>query len=85
MNDEYVDINDLETDVTYKGFKTPQQIMEHQFNVVHNRDWKSYLNSIEWDTWCKPYSPEEQAKRLIEINKRKAEIERENHPFNKFF
>lgn len=84
MEDNHDDIYELEQDVSLKGYKTPHEVMEHKYYVEHNGDWKSYLNSIEWDTWCKRYTPAEQAERLIEINKRKAEVELKNHPFNKF-
>jgi hypothetical protein len=85
MSDEHIDVDDLAQDVAYKGCKTPHQIMEEKFYGVYNGQHKPYLASIEWDDWCKRYSKSEQAERLIEINKRKAEVELKHHPFNKFF
>ena len=77
MND-YVDEFELENDAAYKNCKTPQEIMEYKFEVVYKRDWKAYLQSIEWDTWCKPNDPVEVARIIKEEQIRK-------HPFNKFF
>lgn len=77
MDNDYVDIDELEQDVAYKGTKSPQNIMEDKFNNIYKRDYKRYLESIEWDTWCKPYDPIEQAR----IQK---EHERNVHPFKKF-
>lgn len=76
--DDYEDVYELEQDADYKGTRTPVEIMDHKFNVVYNRDWKRYLDSIEWDTWLKPLNPIELAK----ILKQQAI---DNHPFNKFF
>jgi len=72
--DEY----ELEQDASYKGSRTPTQIMEHELYIVHGGNYKSYLNSIEWDTWLQPYEPGELARVLEE-----AAIK--SHPFNKFF
>ena len=47
MIDDYLDdADELDADVYSKEFKLPKEIMEHNFMVVHKRDWKSYLNSI---------------------------------------
>lgn len=75
---EYEDVDELENDASYKGFRTPLQIMDHKFNEVYNRDWKRYLDSIEWDDWLEPINPLELAKIL-----KQKEID--EHPFNKFF
>lgn len=77
MEENYDDIYDLEDDLKIVGV-TPQEVMEKLFYEVHNRDWKRYLASIEWDTWCKPLDP----KTLLEMVK---EREIKNHPFNQFF
>lgn len=61
-----------------KDDKAPQKIMEYQYNVVHNRNWKSFLDSIEWDTWCKHETEEEREERLEQIRLA-------NHPFSKWF
>jgi len=77
MSYNYIDIDELERDANYKGSRTPQEIAEDKFYNIYKGAWKSYLASIEWDTWCKPHSPKE----LAEIKK---EIERKTHPFKKF-
>lgn len=84
MNDEILDVDDLTQDVSYKGYKTPHQIMEDVFYGIYKGQYKPYLASIEWDTWCKRFSKEEQAERMEEIKRIKVENELKNHPFNKF-
>ena len=84
MSDE-LDYYDIEQDVLYKNSKTPQQIQEHLYEVVHNRNWKTYLQSIEWDTWCRHETEEEKQIRLEEIEKRKIQVELETHPFKQWF
>lgn len=84
-NFDYDDISELENDLLFKGYKTPQQIMEHNFNNVHNRNWKSYIKSIEWDTWCKHDTEEEKQIKLEEIRQRKKQYEMETHPFRQWF
>ena len=74
---EYIDEYELEDDLKIPGV-TPQEYMERKFNDIYNRDYKSYLASIEWDTWCKHETPAETKARL-------AEIERKLHPFKHFF
>lgn len=75
--EEYLDPYELEEDVKVPGV-TPQEFMERQFNDIYKRNHKLYLESIEWDTWCKHETPEETKARL-------AEIERNLHPFKDFF
>lgn len=77
MEQEY-DLEDLIQDANYKGNRSPYEIMNHNFEVTYNRNWKLFLQSIEWDTWCKPISK-------IELTKILKEKEYNNHPFNKFF
>ena len=75
MIDDYLDdADELDADVYSKEFKLPKEIMEHNFMVVHKRDWKSYLNSIEWDTWCKHDTDEERLVKQEAILKRKTKI-----------
>jgi hypothetical protein len=77
MSDE-LDYYEVEQDVLYKNTTTPQQVQENLYNVVYNRNWKNYLNSIEWDgTWLRHATPEEK-----EI--KKLEREYNSHPFKKF-
>lgn len=58
--------------------KSPQQIMEYRFKVVHNGNWRRYLNSIEWDSlWLRHDTPAESEERI-------RKIERENSPFAKW-
>lgn len=79
MSYEWDDINELEADIYSKDYKTPQQIMDHKFNVVHNRNWKTFLNSIEWDgLWLRHDTEEEREERRIQK-------ELENHPFKQWF
>lgn len=60
-----------------KDDKLPHKIMDYQFNVVYNRNWKEYLKSIEWDTWCRHETEEEREERLEKIYL-------QNHPFSKW-
>lgn len=83
---DWDDVYELEADIYSNDSKTPQQVMEHKFNVVHNRNWKEYLNSIEWDgLWLKHDTPEEAQERQRLIQERKQQIEMENSPFAKWF
>lgn len=85
-NFDYDDINELETDLYAKNFKTPMQIMDETFNGVYNRNWKEYLKSIEWDTlWLKHETEEEKQIRLEEQEERKRQHEMETHPFRQWF
>jgi len=68
----------IDYDEIEKNDKTPQKIMEYKFNVVYNRDWKRYLDSIEWDTWCKHETEEEREERLEQERLR-------SHPFSQWF
>lgn len=80
MSDEfdYEDVYELEKDLALKGYKTPQQIMEHNFDVVYNRNWKEYLKSIEWDgLWLRHDTEEEKETKRIQR-------ELNSHPFKKF-
>ena len=82
MDFDYDDPYELESDVYSKKFKTPQQVMEHKFNVVYNRNWKEYLNSIEWDgLWLKHDTEEERQRKKEEQQQR----EIQNSPFAKWF
>jgi hypothetical protein len=72
------DVYEAENIESYKDTISPMKWAEKQFNEVYHRDWKLYLQSIEWDTWCKKLSPEE----AEELRKQR---ERETHPFRKFF
>lgn len=68
----------IDYDEIEKDDKTPQKIMEYKYNVVYNRDWKRYLDSIEWDTWCKHETEEEREERLEQERLR-------SHPFSQWF
>lgn len=86
MDFDYDDPHELESDIYSKDSKTPQQVMEYQFEVVHNRNLKEYLKSIEWDgLWLKHETEEEKQIRLELERERQIQIELENHPFNKWF
>lgn len=61
-----------------KDDKLPQKIMEYKYNVIHNRNWKNYLNSIEWDgEWLRHDTEEEKKLKQIEKNFN-------SHPFKKW-
>ena len=60
MNFEYEDELELEADIYSKNSKTSHQVMEDKFYGIYNRDYKRYLDSIEWDgLWLKHDTPEE--------------------------
>jgi len=75
--DDYLDYDELDADIVYTG-KSPYDISQELFIDIYKRNLWDYLNSIEWDTWCKHETPEETKKRM-------AEAERKTHPFRKFF
>lgn len=72
------DIYEVENIESYKDTISPMEWADRQFNEVYHRDWKLYLASIEWDTWCTKLTSEEQE----ELRKQR---ELETHPFRKFF
>lgn len=81
-----VDEHELDADIYSKNCKTPQQVMEDKFYGIYNRDYKSYLASIEWDgLWLKHDTPEEARARQEAIEERKREIELKYHPFKQWF
>jgi len=83
---DYDDIRELEADIYSKNFKTPQQVMEDSFYGIYNRDYRRYLDSIEWDgLWLKHDTPEEARARQEAIEERKRQIELKNHPFKQWF
>ena len=68
----------IDWDEIEKEDKIPQKIMEYKYNVVYNRDWKRFLNSIEWDgEWLKHDTEEEKLER-------QQQIEWNSHPFKDF-
>jgi hypothetical protein len=78
MSDE-LDYYDVEQEFLYKNTTTPQQVQEHLYNMVYNRNWKDYLNSIEWDgLWLRHDTLEEKEQKRIDR-------EMNTHPFKKFF
>ena len=86
MEFDYDDIRELEADIYSKNFKTPHQVMEDSFYGIYNRDYRRYLDSIEWDgLWLKHDTPEEARKRQEKIEERKRQIELKNHPFKQWF
>ena len=83
---DWDDVYELEADIYSKDSKTPQQVMEHKFNVVHNRNWKEYLNSIEWDgLWLKHDTEEEKLAKQEALEEHRRQVELENHPFKQWF
>lgn len=86
MSFDYEDEYELYTDTFAKDYKTPHQVQSHLFNEVYGRNYKLYLDSIEWDSsWLKHDTPEEAQERRRIINERKQQIELENSPFAKWF
>jgi len=86
MEFDYDDIRELEADIYSKNFKTPHQVMEDSFYGIYNRDYRRYLDSIEWDgLWLKRDTPEEARARQEAIEERKRQIELKNHPFKQWF
>jgi hypothetical protein len=86
MDLEFDDIYELESDVYSKDTKTPQQVQDHLYNVVYNRNWKVYLNSIEWDgLWLRHDTPKEKEQKRLAAIEHQIKIEMETHPFKKFF
>lgn len=76
--DDFLDPYELENDLKIPG-RTPHEIMEEKFIHIYKRNMWEYLKSIPWDgEWLKHETEEEKVERL-------AEIERNRHPFNKFF
>ena len=86
MDFDFDDVYDLESDLYSKNFKTPQQIQETLYTDVYKRNWKDYLNSIEWDgVWLRHDTPEEKEQKRLSIIEHQIKIEMETHPFKKFF
>jgi len=68
-----IDYNEFE-----KDDKLPQKIMEYKYNVVYNRNWKEYLNSIEWDgEWLRHDTEEEKELKRFEMRY-------QSHPFKRW-
>ena len=68
------DVYEIENIERYEDIQSPLETAEDKFNNIYKRNWKLYLNSIEWDTWCKP------ADKIA-----KPIVIKEVHPFEKFF
>jgi hypothetical protein len=86
MNFDYDDIYDLEADIYSKNHRTPQQIMLESYEGVFKRDWKKFLDSIEWDgLWLKHDTPEEKREKEEKMQEIKRQQELENHPFKQWF
>ena len=68
------DVYEIEKLEGYEDIRSPLEMAEDKFNNIYKRDWKLYLNSIEWDTWCEKI--EKEVKPLVI---------KEVHPFEKFF
>lgn len=83
---DYNDVYELESDIYSKNHRTPQQIMLDSYNNIHNRDWKSFLNSIEWDTlWLKHDTKEERLAKQAVLDEHRRQVELETHPFKQWF
>lgn len=86
MDYDNIDEYELEADVYSKNYKSPKQIQDYLYNDVYKRNWKMYLNSIEWDTiWLKHDTPEEARIKEEKRVERKRQIELEASPFKQWF
>jgi hypothetical protein len=75
---DYDDPYELEQDLHYKNCKSPFEIMVDTFHGVYHRDWKLYLESIEWDgLWLRHDTLQE---KIAHFEKK----QKESHPFKKF-
>jgi hypothetical protein len=75
---DYDDPYELEQDLQYKNSKTPFEVMTDTFHGIYHRDWKSYLQSIEWDgSWLRHDTLQE---KIAHFEKK----QKESHPFKKF-
>lgn len=75
---DYDDPYELEQDLNYKNFKSPFEIMVDTFHMIYHRDWKLYLQSIQWDNdWLRHDTLKE---RIEHFEKKQKEL----HPFKKF-
>ena len=72
------DIYEVQNIEGYEDTLSPLDWADKQFNEIYHRNWKLYLNSIEWDTWCTKLTAEE-----ILAQEKQREIE--THPFKNFF
>lgn len=85
-NFDYDDIEDLESDIYSKNHRTPQQIMLDTYENVYKRNWKLFLNSIEWDgLWLRHDTEDEKIAKREMIEERKRQYEMETHPFKQWF
>jgi len=83
---DYDDIYELESDLYSKNSRTPQQIMIDTYENVYKRDWKLFLNSIEWDgEWLKHDTKEEKLAKQEAWEEHRRQIEMETHPFRQWF
>jgi len=83
---DYEDIYELETDTYAKNHRTPQQIMLDSYENVYKRNWKLFLDSIEWDgLWLKHETEEEKQIRLEIEEEKRIQHEMEIHPFRQWF
>jgi hypothetical protein len=86
MDLDYDDIYELESDIYSKNHRTPQQIMLDMYENVYKRNWKEFLNSIEWDgLWLKHDTPEEKRIKQEALEEHRRQVELETHPFRQWF
>jgi hypothetical protein len=75
---DYDDPYELEADLYYKNSKAPFEIMVDTFHGIYNRNWKLYLESIEWDSeWLRHDT-------MVEMIERFERKQKELHPFKQF-
>jgi len=86
MDFDYDDIDELEADIYSKNFRTPQQIMIDSYENNYKRNWKLFLNSIEWDgLWLRHDTEEEKLAKQEALEEHRRQIELETHPFKQCF
>jgi hypothetical protein len=83
---DYEDISDLEADIYSKNHRTPQRIMLDMYENVYKRNWKEFLNSIEWDgLWLRHDTKEEKLAKQEALEEHRRQVELETHPFRQWF
>jgi hypothetical protein len=83
---DYDDISELESDIYSKNHRTPQQIMLDTYDNIYKRNWKEFLNSIEWDgLWLRHDTPEEKRIKQEALEEHRRQVELETHPFRQWF
>jgi hypothetical protein len=60
--------------------------MLDMYENIYKRNWKEFLNSIEWDgLWLKHDTPEEKRIKQEALEEHRRQVELETHPFRQWF